>query len=114
MILVVNCELGMKPGKIAAQCSHAAVGLVHSLHGHPSGDDFLESWFLRGQPKIAVRGRDAAHLKTLGDQAKALGLPRFVVADAGRTQVKAGSVTVLAIIGPKKTVDEVTGTLKLL
>ena len=48
-------------------------------------------------------------------QAEAAGLPTYVVQDAGRTEVAAGSCTVLAIgPGAKDKVDTVTGELKLL
>ena len=42
-------------------------------------------------------------------------LPWFVVADAGRTQIAAGSKTVLAIgPAPKSHIDAITGGLSLL
>lgn len=44
-----------------------------------------------------------------------MGLPTYIVHDAGRTQIAAGSQTVLAIgPGPKTTIDRVTGHLSLL
>ena len=52
---------------------------------------------------------------TLQAQAASLGLCAQVVHDAGRTQIAAGSATVLGIgPGPKSVVDQVTGKLKLL
>ncbi|CAK7353182.1 unnamed protein product [Dovyalis caffra] len=49
------------------------------------------------------------------EAAEDIGLPTFIVADAGRTQVSAGSKTVLAVgPGPKEWVDSVTGKLRLL
>lgn len=51
----------------------------------------------------------------LAKQALARGLPAYIVHDAGRTQIAAGSQTVLAIgPGPKSVVDQVTGRLSLL
>ncbi|XP_056166877.1 uncharacterized protein LOC115665098 isoform X1 [Syzygium oleosum] len=51
----------------------------------------------------------------LREAAESTGLPTFVVTDAGRTQVAAGSRTVLAIgPGPKASVDSITGKLRLL
>lgn len=42
-------------------------------------------------------------------------LPWFVVADAGRTQIAAGSKTVIAIgPAPKSYIDNITGGLPLL
>ncbi|KAJ9508908.1 hypothetical protein QJQ45_028225, partial [Haematococcus lacustris] len=43
------------------------------------------------------------------------GLPTYIVHDAGRTQIPAGSQTVLAIgPAPKSTIDGITGHLRLL
>jgi PTH2 family peptidyl-tRNA hydrolase len=51
----------------------------------------------------------------LAAAAAAIDLPTYIVHDAGRTQIPAGSQTVLAIgPGPKSEVDKVTGHLKLL
>lgn len=57
----------------------------------------------------------AALQAILADQATACGLPSYIVHDAGRTQIAAGSQTVLAI-GPgyKSDIDRVTGHLGLL
>jgi PTH2 family peptidyl-tRNA hydrolase len=51
----------------------------------------------------------------VADMAKKLGLPYYVVADAGRTQVAAGSITACAVgPGPASAIDKVTGKFKLL
>ncbi|GMN39988.1 hypothetical protein TIFTF001_009218 [Ficus carica] len=87
MVLVVRQDLKMKSGKIASQCAHAATGMYAEL----------------------------MHRNKLKEEAEIIGLPTFVVADAGRTQVSAGSKTVLAIgPGPKVIVDSVTGKQCLL
>jgi peptidyl-tRNA hydrolase, PTH2 family len=75
----------------------------------------LEEWEACGQPKICLAGKDTRELHTLATLAAFHGLPFFMVHDAGRTQVAAGSLTVLAV-GPaaKGEVNIVTGQLKLL
>ena len=56
-----------------------------------------------------------AELHALRDLAKTAGLITYQVEDAGRTQIAAGSRTVLAIgPAPVKEVDQITGHLKLL
>jgi PTH2 family peptidyl-tRNA hydrolase len=51
----------------------------------------------------------------LAQKAIQRGLPAYIVHDAGRTQIAAGSQTVLAIgPGPKSVIDQVTGHLSLL
>jgi len=113
MVLCVNDELKMGKGKIAAQCAHAAVGAVTVLGQH--APRLLRFYNANGQPKIAVRCPDLATLRLLEGKARGLGLPTYLVQDAGRTQIAAGSRTVLAVgPGPKSFVDQVTGDLKLL
>lgn len=71
-------------------------------------------WDMKGETKVVVRGESTEHLKQLAEQANALKIPHYVVHDAGRTQIAAGSLTVLSIFHKENIVDEVTGKLKLL
>ncbi|GMY17572.1 peptidyl-tRNA hydrolase 2, mitochondrial isoform X3 [Fagus crenata] len=113
MVLVVRNDLKMKSGKIASQCAHAATGMYAELmHSHRS---LLRQWEQCGQPKIVVTCKNQQEMNKLKEAAENIGLPTFVVADAGRTQVLAGSKTVLAVgPGPKASVDSVTGKMCLL
>ncbi|KAK8550451.1 hypothetical protein V6N13_118969 [Hibiscus sabdariffa] len=113
MVLVVRQDLKMKSGKIASQCAHAATGMYAELMH--SDRSLLRQWEDCGQPKIVVTCRNQQEMNKLREAAESIGLPTFVVADAGRTQVSAGSKTVLAVgPGPKLAVDSVTGKLNLL
>ena len=68
-----------------------------------------------GQAKVAVQCKSEEELLTLQAKALSLGICARVIRDAGRTQIAAGSATVLGIgPAPKAVVDEVTGSLKLL
>ncbi|KAG5562530.1 hypothetical protein RHGRI_005306 [Rhododendron griersonianum] len=113
MVLVVRQDLKMGAGKIASQCAHAATGLYSELvHSQRS---LLRQWELCGQPKIVVTCKNQQEMNKLKEAAEGIGLPTFVVADAGRTQVSAGSKTVLAVgPGSKASVDSVTGKQRLL
>ena len=52
---------------------------------------------------------------TLQGVARSLGVVAEVIADAGRTQIEPGSLTVLGIgPAPKSVIDGITGNLKLL
>ncbi|KAF8069554.1 PTRH2 [Scenedesmus sp. PABB004] len=97
MVLCVNTRLGMNKGKIAAQCAHAAVGVLQKYR--TAAAPALKLWERYGQPKIALKVPDEEAMSALARQAAAAGLPVYVVHDAGRTQIPAGSQTVLAI-GP--------------
>lgn len=68
-----------------------------------------------GQAKVAVQCKSVEELEELQAKALSLGLCAKVIHDAGRTQIAAGSATVLGIgPGPKSVIDQVTGHLKLL
>jgi PTH2 family peptidyl-tRNA hydrolase len=114
MVLCVNNGLGMGKGKIGAQCAHAALGAVER-HRRPETEAAFRRWESRGQAKIALKVPSDADLDALEAKAREAGLPTYVVHDAGRTQIAAGSRTVLAVgPAPKSRVDAVTGHLSLL
>ncbi|KAI9768556.1 MAG: hypothetical protein M1840_004753 [Geoglossum simile] len=113
LVLVVRTDLGMTKGKIAAQCSHATLACYKALLG--TGSPLLHRWERQGQAKVALQVRSEEELELLQAQAVSLGIVAQVIHDAGRTQIAAGSATVLGIgPAPKNVVDQVTGSLKLL
>ncbi|KAI9833395.1 MAG: hypothetical protein M1826_007493 [Phylliscum demangeonii] len=117
LVLVVRTDLGMSRGKIAAQCGHATLACYKAMLGSHSGRDRarLERWERQGQTKIAVRAQTEEELVRLQRVAARLGVCARPVRDAGRTQIAAGSLTVLGLgPGPKSLVDQVSGGLKLL
>jgi PTH2 family peptidyl-tRNA hydrolase len=75
----------------------------------------LSRWERYGQAKIAVQIKGQKEIQELKATARSLGITAEVIADAGRTQIEAGSLTVLGVgPAPKSLVDTVTGHLKLL
>ncbi|MBL6881962.1 MAG: peptidyl-tRNA hydrolase [Candidatus Poseidoniaceae archaeon] len=113
MVFVVNHELKMGKGKIAAQVAHAAVKATLACGERDPA--LLDAWFKTGQKKICVKGDSAQHLEQLSIDAKKNGLLANKIHDAGHTQIPAGSFTVLAI-GPcrDEDIETVSGDLKLL
>ncbi|RJU95223.1 MAG: peptidyl-tRNA hydrolase [Candidatus Poseidoniales archaeon] len=113
MVFVVNHELKMGKGKIAAQVAHAAVKAT--LACGEQDPSLLDAWFKTGQKKICVKGDSAHHLDQLSSDAKKNGILVNKIHDAGHTQIPAGSFTVLAL-GPcrDEDVEIITGDLKLL
>ena len=73
----------------------------------------LKAWEASGQTKIAVKVPSEEDLWTLLAAAQSLNLDAQVIQDAGRTQIAAGSATVLGILGPIDKVDVVTRHLTL-
>ena len=113
MILCVNKELKMGNGKIAAQCCHAAVGCYKSAQKHsPNG---LRAWEYTGCAKVAVKVPKEEEMIQIMNVARDRGIPFYLVCDAGRTQIAAGSRTVLGLgPAPVYMFDSVTDHLKLM
>lgn len=116
MVFVVNMELEMGRGKQCAQVAHAALGLFLDIQFSENIDNVtkLHQWLTSGQKKIVLRGQNLAEMRRIQEEAKAANLPNHLVADAGRTQITAGSKTVLAIFGSNQELDSITGSLRLL
>jgi peptidyl-tRNA hydrolase, PTH2 family len=113
MLLCVNTELRMGKGKMAAQCGHAAVGCYQRAMRHcPNA---VRAWERTGCAKIAVQCASAHEFEELVVHARARGIPWYLVEDAGRTQIAAGSRTVLGLgPAPVSVFVGVTDHLKLL
>ena len=113
MVLVVNTELGMGKGKVAAQCGHAAVACFKAaLVEEPQ---LVAAWERTGQTKVVVRGGGEESLLAVSKAGRQAGMVVAEVRDAGRSQVKAGSLTLVGL-GPANNllIDKVAGKLKLL
>lgn len=112
MVLVVRNDLKMGKGKIAAQCSHATLGLYKKLHNR--APKALNRWEMCGQVKVVVKIESEDDMLVLQGRAKSINIPTHITIDAGRTQIEPNSRTVMAVLGPADMVDSVTGGLKLL
>ncbi|KAI9245259.1 peptidyl-tRNA hydrolase PTH2-domain-containing protein [Sporodiniella umbellata] len=97
LTLVVRSDLGMTKGKIAAQCGHATLACYKAAKKVNS--DILRAWESSGQAKVALKCDSEDKLLELQAIALSLGLPAQTIQDAGRTQIAAGSRTVLGV-GP--------------
>ena len=109
-VIVVRKDLKMDKGKTAAQVAHA------SLEAYKRADvkDVTE-WESEGMKKIVVGVKDIKELMAVKDRVKDLNLPYYVVRDAGKTQLKSGTVTTLGIgPSPDEKIDRITHNLKLL
>merc|ERR1712227_138150 len=110
MVFVVNSQLKMGVGKTAAQVGHATLGVYKAMISDQNKyAEGLLQWEQFGETKIVLKGTDATELATMASQAEASGLAHYLVHDAGRTQIAAGSVTVLGIMGKNDSVDQITG-----
>ena len=105
MVLVIRTDLGMKKGKICAQCCHAAVGAVQE-----SDPRLIARWERCGTAKIALKVKSQDEMLAIEAAARASGINSYLVRDAGRTQIPAGSLTVCALgPAPISAIDAITG-----
>jgi peptidyl-tRNA hydrolase, PTH2 family len=109
-VIVVNSELGLPKGKLAAQVAHAAVAAFLE-----AGPKARSAWLSAGMPKVVLRAATEAALQELHAKAQSAGLPVALIEDAGRTVVAEGTVTCVGI-GPATAaqLEPLTRELKLL
>ncbi|MDR2967594.1 MAG: aminoacyl-tRNA hydrolase [Methanobacteriaceae archaeon] len=109
-VIVVRNDLKMSKGKIAAQCCHGCLGAFKR-----SDSNKIKKWEEEGEKKVIVKVNSLEELFQIKEIAKKNNLSNYMVKDAGRTELPAGSITCLAI-GPDedKIIDKVTQDLKLL
>lgn len=113
MVLCVVGDLGMSKGKVAAQVGHAVLALWLAATSGAGTDGrwlaWARAWHFRAAAKITLRCA-AAEVDALAAAAAAAGLPTCVIEDAGRTEIPAGSRTVVGIgPAPRTLIDAVTG-----
>ncbi len=103
----------MGRGKIAVQCSHAAVSAAEEARSNFR--EWYEAWMSEGQSKIALEVKEVTSLLELERKARNLPLPVYLVRDKGITQIPPGSITCLGIgPAPSGTLDILTRKLTLL
>jgi len=114
--IVVRKDLGMSPGKAAAQAAHASCEAVFRIldSKDPKWLEWLKGWRVSGQKKVVLRVNSERELLQVYIDAQSLGLPASLVEDAGLTQLPPGTKTAVAVgPAPAELVDKVTGSLKL-
>lgn len=109
-VIVLRTDIGMSNGKMIAQACHASVGSYRNADSGARND-----WETSGAKKVALKAEGEDALMDLFKQARAHGIPGYVVKDAGETELEPGTVTALGL-GPAsdETVDKVTKELQLL
>jgi len=112
-VLVVRTDLGMGRGKMAVQCSHAAVSSAELARTRFR--DWYDKWMREGKAKIALKVKDEDQLLELEKRARSIPIPSYIVRDMGLTQVPTGTITCIGLgPAPVTTVDTLTGKLRLL
>jgi PTH2 family peptidyl-tRNA hydrolase len=112
MALLVRDDLNMGKGKMACQCSHASIGCFQRASALVPTD--VAAWLATGQLKVALSVFSSAELADFRLEAGSRGIPYFMAVDAGRTQLKEGTKSVLAIgPAPSDIIDSLCGRLSL-
>ncbi|EZA48679.1 hypothetical protein DMN91_002270 [Ooceraea biroi] len=115
MVIVVRTDISMGKGKVGAQCAHAALECCRQTLNSEKSEQMFQSWLKIGQPKVVLRIQNEEELLTLVDKAKDAGLITAVIKDAGRTQLKPGTITAVGIgPGSNEVIDSLTSKLRLL
>ena len=108
-ILLIRRDLKMRRGKEAAQCSHAAMGFLHSqMKLLPFGGneynmsltDEQQDWFSNGTKKVCCPVNSEEEMLAIIEQAKNAGLTTYVVTDEGLTEFGGVHTLTAAAIGP--------------
>lgn len=97
MWLAVRTDLPISKGKLAVQAMHAA-GWLHLIVARDN-PALMEAYMADATPKICVRVKSQAQLERVVREADAAGVPRYIVTDAGRSEIPAGTQTV-CLFGP--------------
>lgn len=106
-VIVVREDLDLPLGKLASQVAHAS--LEAALQAGKTRDEWRDA----GAKKIVVRCGDDTTLRELKDRCVELGLPCYLVRDAGHTVVEPGTLTALGVgPGSENRVNRVTGGLE--
>ncbi len=98
MYIVVNSELNMSPGKMAAQVGHAVGKVIKTLE-HRNTTHFkgcYKEWEESSYTKIVLSGLSSDFIKSLHTTANMDMLYSSMIVDEGRTEIPKGSVTCIA------------------
>ena len=109
-VIVIRSDLKLTKGKLAAQAAHASISSF--LETSPQ---MAKLWKSQGQKKVVLKAKNKEDLLMLQDKCSKLGIPNALIFDAGRTEIKSGTLTALGI-GPDKEekINKDTGSLPLL
>ena len=126
MYIIVNHDLKMGKGKIAAQVGHGVAHMTRSIERFSRHPTYYRDWIRSGEPKIVLKAtkdqmREIAKDYSIANNMGAKGedchkkLWCFQIIDLGRTQIPSGSFTVLTFRPMKRfEAPETVRSLKLL
>jgi peptidyl-tRNA hydrolase, PTH2 family len=108
-VILVRTDLKMSKGKMAAQVAHGSVEAVLK-----SNKSIVSKWREFGQKKVCLKVDCEKDLFKFNQIAKDTKITTALIKDAGHTELKPNTTTVLAI-GPdfEDRINKITGELKM-
>ena len=109
-VIILRDDLKWGRGKMIAHAIHAALGALRRVDKR-----IVKKWEREGEKKVVLRVKNLRELRKIEKELKKRKIKYALIRDAGKTQLRKGTVTALGI-GPieEKRIDEITGKLKLL
>jgi peptidyl-tRNA hydrolase, PTH2 family len=108
-VIVIRTDLGMSPGKVAAQACHASIEAYKKAQ-HTD----IDQWERNGTTKIILSCNSENDLLRLYQASVGAELAGSLICDEGRTEVKPGTLTCLGIgPAPSNRIDAITRNLQL-
>ena len=109
-VIVVRKDLKIGKGKLAVHVAHASLEAYELVN-----KKVKEKWKKEGAKKVVLKVKNLEKLLEVYEKAKRENLPVVLIRDAGKTQLKEGVITCIAIGPAEETkIDKITGKLKLL
>lgn len=127
-VLVVRKDLNMRKGKIAAQCSHASMGVILGLMKKIINNNVAELslslniedptyyWLNTNFKKICVYVNSESELDDVAAKAADSDIIHTMIIDSGLTEFKGVPTKTVLAVGPNLSdkIDLITGHLPLL
>jgi len=109
MYIFLNKGMKMSKGKVAVQAAHSACKAM--LISKP---EILMDWDTGSHVKIMLEALSEKHIYATQEYLKTKNINSVVIADEGRTEVEAGSVTALGVeILDREACKEIMSNFKL-
>lgn len=118
MVIVVRKDLNMRKGKVGAQCSHGALGIILDNLKKDSNylsKDPVKTWLETSFRKIVLYVENEQELIDIYNKALNYKLKAKLIIDKGDTEFHHIPTKTVVAIGPDYSykIDEVTSSLKL-
>jgi len=108
-VIILRKDLKWDEGKRIAHAIHAAIGALKLV-----AKKAIHEWEKEGAKKVVLKVENLRKLRNIEKKLKENKIPYFLVRDAGKTQLRKGTITAMGI-GPieEDRIDKITGKLKL-